>query len=414
MLTSTEEPQCPICLYHPVAAKMTRCGHVYCWPCILHYLALSEKKSWRKCPICYEAVHIGDLKSTISKPYRNYSNGEFVTLQLMYRDKDSLRVFKSGSGFDQCESMSPFSYFTDNEDRSVHSKLLLARPNEILDIIQRERNELKCQLTTEGLDCPDSIFVQQALHLLDEREQQLKREIEMNVAAVAQNATATNGVVDASTINMALNANAPEFIPIVNGINNETSANNQQGDEADGNSLETVSNDGSMLVDEIGSLTLNDINISQDTKKNSNRFYFYQSNDGQHLYLHSINIRMLQAMYGSLETAPFSITGRILQKQSCSMSEDLRKRLKYLQHLPVSCQFEVVEIALEQPIVSKEIQAKFQEEIDQRLKNRRRRAREEQKREKHINLVNERQIGKMIHSTANIDVYSDQQFPVVS
>ena len=42
-------------------AKMTRCGHIYCWPCILHYLALGEK-SWRKCPICYESVHDTDLK----------------------------------------------------------------------------------------------------------------------------------------------------------------------------------------------------------------------------------------------------------------------------------------------------------------------------------------------------------------
>ena len=52
---------CPICLDSPIAAKMTRCGHVYCWPCILHYLALSDK-SWRKCPICFEAVHKKDLK----------------------------------------------------------------------------------------------------------------------------------------------------------------------------------------------------------------------------------------------------------------------------------------------------------------------------------------------------------------
>lgn len=61
---STEEPQCPICLYHPVAGKMTRCGHVYCWPCVLHYLALSDK-SWRKCPICYEAIHASDLKRCV-------------------------------------------------------------------------------------------------------------------------------------------------------------------------------------------------------------------------------------------------------------------------------------------------------------------------------------------------------------
>ncbi|GIY84202.1 RING finger protein 10 [Caerostris darwini] len=57
-----EVPSCPICLFVPVAAKITRCGHIYCWPCILHYLALTDK-SWQKCPICFEAVHKTELKS---------------------------------------------------------------------------------------------------------------------------------------------------------------------------------------------------------------------------------------------------------------------------------------------------------------------------------------------------------------
>lgn len=64
---TAEDPQCPICLFYPIAGKMTRCGHVYCWPCVLHYLALSDK-TWRKCPICYEAIHVGDLKRFVFFP----------------------------------------------------------------------------------------------------------------------------------------------------------------------------------------------------------------------------------------------------------------------------------------------------------------------------------------------------------
>ena len=100
-------PSCPICLYpptagvypnfcisntinislsfsfsvpFPIAAKITRCGHVYCWSCVLHYLALVSnyhyrvnpeslkflclqgEKKWRKCPICYESIYKQDLK----------------------------------------------------------------------------------------------------------------------------------------------------------------------------------------------------------------------------------------------------------------------------------------------------------------------------------------------------------------
>jgi hypothetical protein len=69
--TTAAVPSCPICLYPPKAAKITRCGHVFCWPCILHYLALSDH-SWRKCPICYEAIHRQDLKSVVSVPWREF------------------------------------------------------------------------------------------------------------------------------------------------------------------------------------------------------------------------------------------------------------------------------------------------------------------------------------------------------
>jgi len=59
--TTSDVPSCPICLYPPTTAKITKCGHVYCWTCMLHYLSLSDEK-WRKCPICFESVQREDLK----------------------------------------------------------------------------------------------------------------------------------------------------------------------------------------------------------------------------------------------------------------------------------------------------------------------------------------------------------------
>lgn len=419
-----EEPQCPICLYHPVAAKMTRCGHVYCWPCILHYLALSDKKSWRKCPICYEAVHIGDLKSAVSKPHHHFSCDETVTFQLMYRDKSSLQVHVAeNDAMINIDSQLMFPFMSDDDERKRNSKLVLARSKEILTIIERERNELKCQLVSDGIDCADSIFVQQALDLLLEREESIRTKAPHGGNDADDNNF--NETVSAKTVgnlmhtlaNMNLNADAIAFVPST--INECVAESKPEPEPEPEPEMELEpSSDLNEAIEFAGSslaVPNDDIDAKNSIPSNPDRLYFYQASDGQHLYLHSINVRMLQAYYGNLKHAPKTICGRILQKESFSMVEEFRKRLKYLNHLPVTCQFDVVEIEFEsRDILTDDIRMKFKDELLQRQKNRQRRAREEHKREKHIDRENERRIGKIIRTAVNIDVTSDQQFPIVS
>lgn len=73
--------------------------------------------------------------------------------------------------------------------------------------------------------------------------------------------------------------------------------------------------------------------------------------DGQQIYLHAVNVRMLEMTHGSLENSPHAVSGIIVEKEAGSMTEELRQRLRYLQHLPVTCQFEVAEINLTLPNV---------------------------------------------------------------
>lgn len=380
-----EEPQCPICLYHPVAGKMTRCGHIYCWPCVLHYLALSDK-TWRKCPICYEAIHLDDLKSAISKPHPNINVGDYVDLQLMCREKGSLNVFKTTNK----SRANCFPHLFGDADEIMHSKLVLADPGEIMTIIDREEIELKSQLADDGVDCPESVFIQQSLNLLDERRCNTIKQLKKFETGKPANKTVEHTV-----------DNITEALKFVDLAMEVTETPNSNSDVSNIN----------FIIDEETNLTLHDIDIMP-AVHDSSHFYFYQATDGQHLYLHSVNVRMLQAMYGSLDKSPNLIRGKVLQKETCSMTEVLRKRLKYLQHLPVTSQFEVVEIGLDESIISVEVLAKFKDELTHRQKMRQRRAKEEWKRERLIDEVNERQIGKILERSANIDVTSDRQFPM--
>lgn len=207
---------------------------------------------------------------------------------------------------------------------------------QIMAIIDRERDELNFQLETDGPDCPESIFVQQALELLKERE--------VNTIAMIKNVIQKSPAIAAEiqikleqlTINVPTTANIKSTQESI--VPNDKSAN------------EVIEGGSDLIVQDLDiTPVLND----------SNYFYFYQSRDGQPLYLHSVNIRMIQMMYGSLDRAPHVIGGKIVQKEVCSMTEELRKRLKYLQHLPVTSQFEVAELSLGSELVSDEVMDAF-------------------------------------------------------
>ncbi|KAG5871999.1 hypothetical protein JTB14_030841 [Gonioctena quinquepunctata] len=344
----SEFPTCPICLYSPVAAKMTRCGHIYCWSCVLHYLSLSDKPS-RKCPICYESLHKDNLKSVIALPYTTFNVGDTIKFKLMKRSRGSLIAYPVDA--DVREDI--IFNMSEKDAQHVNSKLLLAKKDDVLSIISREQGELNKQLEDDG-DSSERCFIEQAIALLREREAMVL------------------GIPDPVDENQIVEALA----------------------HLDVNEAKEV-----------------DVTVNQDISSTplSKFHYFYQASDGQHIYIHAINARMLEHTYGSLEFGPRTLTGKILEKEGGSMTEELRKRLRYLQHLPVTCQFEVAEIQLRQPIVTKDTIEHFQDQIEIRRKRRQRRSKEEKRREKRIEAEENRKMGK--YPVANLHLESNIQFP---
>jgi hypothetical protein len=64
-----EAPSCPICLCDTVCARITKCGHCFCLPCILRHVqshAASNPYSACKCPCCGIALLVEDLRSVIT------------------------------------------------------------------------------------------------------------------------------------------------------------------------------------------------------------------------------------------------------------------------------------------------------------------------------------------------------------
>lgn len=146
----------------------------------------------------------------------------------------------------------------------------------------------------------------------------------------------------------------------------------------------------------------------------SKNYLFYQCSDGQHIYLNPFSIKILCQEYGSLENCPPQIKAKVLQIDWISMNESWRKRFKYLEHLPLTCEFRLIEIDFElSEIVSKKTLNSFINEIANRKLQRDKLLRQERKREKIIEVEQNRKIYG-IQPSLKISLNNPDQFPSVS
>nr|XP_061804672.1 E3 ubiquitin-protein ligase RNF10-like [Nerophis lumbriciformis] len=409
---SHEVPSCPICLYPPVAARITRCGHIFCWPCILHYLSLSDK-TWSKCPICYEAVHTVDLKSVVAMETRQYVVGDIITMRLMRREKGTLVAMPS-SQWVKVEEPVRFG----DSSLSPYSKLLLTSCSQVLNMVAEEKAVLQAQLCLEedAQDC----FIQSALCLLQEREEMLLKKQQPS----------TDNSFDLSTLTLEEPTPVNEVLTIKSSTKpvlqyssafddevEEVPINEEQSGSLE-HTLESVLEEPPDTVldpvphnftDEENSAKEAEPGHSQTNQVHGPFYYFYQAEDCQQMFLHPVNIRCLLREYGSLEASPDSITATVVEIEGHTVTEEIRRRHRYLSHLPLTCEFSICELALQPPILSKETMDTFADELEKRKRLRQKKARDEKRREKRIEIEENKKQGK--YPEVHIGLENLQNFP---
>lgn len=405
-----EISSCPICLEQPTAAKMTRCGHIYCWPCILHYLALGEQ-TWRKCPICYESVHEKDLKSTRTEKFPMYKVGQTITMQLMKKERGTIYAMPKSLWEKREGNMMSI---TDDARKSAGMKVLTADKeyikNQIIDV---ERCELERK--NREAETSEVAFIDSALHHLKAREENLMRRHSSSSFA-SEPASPKIECSQSDQIHIPAQ-NATEYICA---FSNEEVPSNKQAQtdtptctktDPDVPSEELAQTDTPSKEDsdepEIGTIMPEDVlpleeaaenleipHLEGDSPKNiNNSFYFYQAEDGQRIFLHALNARCLVKEYGGLEHSPQTITAKIVEMESVFMTEELRKRLRYLSHLPLTSEFQVAELDLRPPTLSRDTLNCFADDIEHRKRLRQKRVRYEKRWSKKIQDEEIRRLG---------------------
>ncbi|KAJ3675849.1 hypothetical protein LUZ60_004891 [Juncus effusus] len=320
--------QCPICLEAPLCPQITSCGHIYCFPCILQYLLMdpvsnSKTERFKRCPLCFMMVSTKDLYTVLIENVEQLRVGDVATFALLTRSKTSLlptlKNENKNANFSSNESFSKFVLTSDVDLLFKEAKMGLS------DWLKKADSGLVDDL--ERLP-----FVCEALSQLEER--------------------------------MKYWMQCKAFTGTGTGISPPKSTGTGFGTGSDG--------------------SLRDLGFEKENgeekgveEKEGDSYTFYQSADGQLLILHPLNVKCLLHHFGSYDMLPPRISGKILELETVTQSEEMRRRYRFLSHFSLTTTFQLCEIEMGNIVPASSL-SPFMEEIKKREKQRKRLARKEQ------------------------------------
>eukprot|EP01119_Soliformovum_irregulare_P020196 TRINITY_DN6506_c0_g1_i1.p1 TRINITY_DN6506_c0_g1~~TRINITY_DN6506_c0_g1_i1.p1 ORF type:complete len:566 (+),score=121.35 TRINITY_DN6506_c0_g1_i1:150-1847(+) len=138
-------------------------------------------------------------------------------------------------------------------------------------------------------------------------------------------------------------------------------------------------------------------------------FHLYQEHDGQPMFLHPLDFRILSTEYPAHTDLPSVIRGKILETEEFTLTEGLRKRYKaVLGHMAVSSTIRFIEIDMK-PLVSKETLHIFADELTKRSRRRKSQERKDLQEKRR-----EEEIEAETLATRKANILTEQNFPDMS
>ncbi|RAL10721.1 RING-type E3 ubiquitin transferase MAG2 [Aspergillus homomorphus CBS 101889] len=383
----TQSASCPICLSTPVAPRMARCGHIFCLPCLIRYMhstdeehPVPEKKPrWKKCPICWDSIYISEARPV--RWFRGQEGdlpfeGSDIVLRLVKRVPGStLALPRDGAeGIAPGEDI-PWYHVAEVAD---YARIMKGGEDYMKDQYDAEISELRAQeIEDELMFGDDSTWSKKAIAAINEAKSKLdgignppenverqpvklKSEVEPVISTMQYAAQPWEGL-SAETF--------PSEGEGLDGVSEHKGASNN---------LERATE----ALDQLGLNSTGSKNKKRDPgagRGPEHPFYFYQALP--HFYLSPLDIRILKAAFGDYPSFPATILPRVERISTGHIVDDeLRKRVKYLGHLPYGCEVNFLECDW-RDVVQPEILQEFKAETDRRRKrNRDKEAREEKDR----------------------------------
>ncbi|OQE47506.1 hypothetical protein PENCOP_c001G01623 [Penicillium coprophilum] len=364
----TQAASCPICLSTPVAPRMARCGHIFCLPCLIRYMHSSDDENtvpekrhrWKKCPICWDSVYISETRPV--RWFRGQEGdlpveGGDVVLRLVKRESGStLALPRDGSETLGPGEDVPWYHVAEVAD---YARIMKGGEEYMTAQYDAEIEDLRRQeVEDELLFGDENTWTRKAIGSIMDAKEKLKgignppdvRPVkERTITATPASSSSTQSIVTPVTSDVA-------------------------GDLSEGLDRVHLDPEASIRAKEKGRSKQTPVSSGPDQS-----YHFYQALP--QFYLSSLDIRILKAAFGEYSLFPATILPRVEHISTGHIVDDeLRKRVKYLGHLPQGCEVSFLECDWRDVVVP-EVLGRFRAETDRRRKrNREKEAREEKDR----------------------------------
>ncbi|XVF16106.1 hypothetical protein REPUB_Repub10bG0002700 [Reevesia pubescens] len=375
--------QCPICLESPQCPQITSCGHIFCFPCILQYLLMGEEdhkgECFKRCPLCFVMVSQKDLYTIYIENVRQYSVGDTIEFMLLMRQKDSFvpsQKNKKQTSTMQCgdtDIYDPFSKFTFTSDVDLSVRQAMS---DLDSWLARADSGLVDDLEKLPYVCAAMEQLEQRKKYWNEHRASDSKKASINTIykVDSQGFASSKANSDRGTGSSGTDEHNKCLSNSTTDISNGGSALSQgavgtESLEAQDTCLSSSYEESKNLQEGLGG--------SRDAKDND-YYNFYQAVDGQLIILHPLNVKCLLHHYGSYDSFPHRISGRILELETITQSEAVRRRYRYLSHFSLTTTFQLCEIDLS-GVLPPDALLPFMDEIKKREKQRKQVARKDRK-----------------------------------
>lgn len=409
---------CSICLDNPIAPRTTKCGHLFCFPCILRQLhseasSGSSQQLTAKCPCCFHYCAQKDLRPVEIVTVKDIKNGVIDTMlfRKLYRTKDSLAPFIP------CDDQSMIPY-DDISSMKIHKRIgaedlpsvtdmdaCYSRYNYVdMDLYQShlQNDIMALERELSFISSEYSSHLSEATKIACEND---KYFITMAIEAVQEELNDTTSMKVEEDQLKSLNKSKQSectcsIVPYAYFVK-ELNLNTETGDD-------TTEPNGIQMEGKHGHFQPGAMYHDDDT------FQFYQSVDGQLCFLSGFNLNSLAFEFSGKQSLddkppdewkppfPDTIEGSVVEVEKLHLTTDIRKRMKCFSHLPLYTDITIVELDLNQQL-SQKTKEHFKKDFDARRKKRIAKREAEKKAEKDAQRIEDERLAEIKSRLARID-----------